>query len=296
MGTIVKSKNTLFRLFSHGMLIIFGISCLLPLLVIISTSLSSEDAVTRNGYSLIPRQFSFTAYEYIFLNARKLLHAYFISISTGVTGTVLALLLNAMIAYPLSRKDFRHRGTLSFYVFFTMLFSGGLVPWYIVIITLHMKDTFWALVVPYLVAAWYILILKTFFQTIQVEIIESAKMDGASEWGIYFRMMIPLSKPALTTVGLLIVFQYWSDYWLGLLFISNDNLVNLQYLFFKITSNLDFYARNADRLPRGLTLDALPKQSSKMVLCVLIAVPMLLVFPFFQKYFVNGLTVGSVKG
>ncbi|WP_391571972.1 carbohydrate ABC transporter permease [Cohnella sp.] len=248
------------------------------------------------GYSVIPSQFSLVAYEYIFRNAGKLLNSYFTSASVTIVGTILGLLINAMIAYPLSRNDFRFRRQIAFYVFFTMLFSGGLVPWYIVITSLHMQDTFWVLVLPYLVAAWFVLLLRTFFQTIPAAIIESAKLDGCSEFGIFLRMILPLSKPALATVGLFIVFQYWNDYWLGLLFVTKENLISLQYMFFKTMASLDFYLRNATNLPPGLTLESLPKLSARMALCVLTAGPMLFVFPFFQKYFVKGLTVGSVKG
>lgn len=291
-----KSTNGFAMLFAHAILSIFSLLCILPILVILSTSLSDENEVIANGYSLIPQHFSMIAYEYIFLNAEKLFQAYYISISVAVAGTLLSLLINAMVAYPLSRKSFKWRSKLSFYVFFTMLFSGGLVPWYIVITSLQLQDTFMVLIVPYLVAAWYILLLKTFFQTIPLEIIESAKMDGSSEFGIFFGMILPLSKPALATAGLLIVFQFWNDYWLGLLFITNEKLISLQYLFFKIMANLNFYLKNANNLPAGMTLDSLPKQSSTMALCILTVVPVLLVFPFFQKYFVKGLTVGSVKG
>jgi putative aldouronate transport system permease protein len=236
------------------------------------------------------------AYAYLFRNPKQILNSYFISISVSAVGMLLSLLVNSMIAYPLSRKDFRPRKKISFYVFFTMLFSGGLVPWYMVIIGLKLQNTFWVLVIPYIVAAWYILLLRTFFQTIPVAIIESAKIDGSSEFRTFFRIILPLSKPALATVGLLIVFQYWNDFWLGLLFISNRNLISLQYMFYKTMANLDFYLKNASRLPAGMTLDSIPKQTARMALCVLTAAPMLFVVPFFQKYFVKGLVVGSVKG
>jgi len=289
-------KGTPLTLAAHAIFISFCIFCLLPIITIISTSLTNEGAIMSKGYSVIPSQFSLVAYEYIFRNAGKLLNSYFTSASVTIVGTILGLLINAMIAYPLSRNDFRFRRQIAFYVFFTMLFSGGLVPWYIVITSLHMQDTFWVLVLPYLVAAWFVLLLRTFFQTIPAAIIESAKLDGCSEFGIFLRMILPLSKPALATVGLFIVFQYWNDYWLGLLFVTKENLISLQYMFFKTMASLDFYLRNATNLPPGLTLESLPKLSARMALCVLTAGPMLFVFPFFQKYFVKGLTVGSVKG
>ncbi|WP_108991039.1 carbohydrate ABC transporter permease [Paenibacillus agaridevorans] len=296
MDTKEKSDNRLLLVFSHGILILFSILCILPIIIVISTSLSPEKDVINHGYRLFPREITFVAYEYIFLNAQKLLHAYWVSFSVTAVGTVVGLLVNAMIAYPLARKDFKWREKISFYVFFTMMFTGGLVPWYMMITSMKLQNTFWVLVVPYLVAAWYILLLRTFFQTVPVEIIESAKIDGSNEFGIFFRMILPLSKPVLATVGLLIIFQYWNDYWLGLLFITDDKLISLQYLFYKIMANLDFYINNASYLPPGISQDSLPKLSSRLALSILTSLPMLFVFPFFQKYFVKGLTVGSVKG
>jgi len=296
MDTRGKTDSRLLLVFSHGILILFSLLCILPIIIVLSSSFSVENDVINYGYRLFPKEITFVAYEYVFLNAQKLLQAYWVSFSVTAVGTIISLLVNAMIAYPLARKDFKWRGKISFFVFFTMMFTGGLVPWYMVITNLQLQNTFWVLVVPYLVAAWFILLLRTFFQTVPVEIIESAKIDGSNEFGIFFRMMLPLSKPALATVGLLIIFQYWNDYWLGLLFITDDKLVSLQYLFYKIMANLNFYINNASYLPPGVSLDSLPKLSSRMALCILTALPMLFVFPFFQKYFVKGLTVGSVKG
>lgn len=296
MESVNRVKGSTFILLSHIILIVFCILCLLPFVIVLSTSLSAESHIINKGYSIIPTHFDISSYQFIFLNAKKLLNAYYITFVVTIIGTIIGLLVNAMIAYPISRKDFKPRNKITFIVFFTMMFSGGLVPWYMVINSLNLQNTAWVLIAPYLIAAWYILLLRTFFQTIPYEIIESAKIDGSSELGIFFRMILPLSKPALATVGLLIAIQYWNDYWLGLLFITEDRLISIQYLFYKISSNIDFYTKNAHFLPSGITADTLPKQSARMALCVLIVVPMLVVFPFFQKYFVSGLTVGSVKG
>lgn len=289
-------ENRLTLLLSHSILIIFCCVCLLPIMIVLSSSLSSENAIVSNGYSIIPHDFSFKAYEYIFKNPKDIINAYFISISVSILGMVLGLLINSMIAYPLSRRDFKYRKKVSFYVFFTMLFSGGLVPFYILIINLKLKDNFWVLVLPYLVAAWNILLLRTFFQSIPMALVESAKIDGSSEFGIFFKIIMPLSKPALATVGLLISFTYWNDYWLGLLFISNKKLVSLQYMFYKIMANLEYYIRNMQFFRGSISVNSLPTQSTRMAVCILIIAPMLVFFTIFQKYLVKGMIVGSVKG
>ena len=244
MYSIKNSKNSAIVVLAHIVFIVFCFLCILPVLIILSTSLSAENAIISGGYTLIPKQISFDAYIFIFKNPKQILNSYFISISVSIVGMVLGLLINSMIAYPLSRKDFKYGRKISFYVFFTMLFSGGLVPSYMLITSLKMKDTFWVLVIPYLVAAWNILLLRTFFQTIPPALIESAKIDGSTEFGSFFRIILPLSKPSLATVGLLISFQYWNDYWLGLLYVSNRNLVSLQYMFYKTMANLEFYISN----------------------------------------------------
>lgn len=290
-----NSKNLTDLIFAHIIIGSFCLLCILPLLIVLSSSLSSEDGLASNGYSVFPHNISFEAYAYVFKNPGQLINAYFISASVSIVGMVLGVLLNSMIAYPLARKDFKLRNKISFYVFFTMLFSGGLVPWYILIINLKLKDTFWVLVLPSMVAAWYILMLRTYFQTIPAALIESAKIDGTSEFGTFFKIALPLSKPALATVGLLLSFSYWNDYWLGLMFISNKKLVSLQYMFYRIVSNIQFYLNYASVFS-GKSRNELPTESMKMALCVLTIAPMLCVFPFFQKYLVKGMTVGSIKG
>lgn len=296
MYSIKNSRKTAFIVLAHMVFIVFCFLCIFPLIIILSTSLSAEKVIISDGYTIIPRNISFESYIYIFKNSKQILNSYFISISTTALGMVLGLLINSMIAYPISRKDFIFGKKISFYVFFTMLFSGGLVPTYMLITGLKMKDTFWVLVIPYLVAAWNILLLRTFFMTIPAALVESAKIDGSSELGSFFRIILPLSKPSLATVGLLIAFHYWNDYWLGLLYISDRNLVNLQYMFYKTMANLEFYINNIKLLQGSIKADSMPKESTRLALCILTAAPMMIVFPFFQKYFVKGMVVGSVKG
>lgn len=293
---INRRNHYIFSVVTHLVFILLCLFCILPILLVLAISLSTEQSIANHGYSLLPREFSIMAYVYIFQNAKPILIGYGISISTAFSGTLLSLLFTSMIAYPLSRYDFIFRKKISFFVFFTMLFSSGLVPWYMVITKLQIQNTFLVLVVPYLVAAWNVLLLRTYFQSISMSIIESAKIDGASEFRTYFSIILPLSKPALATIGLLICYQYWNDYLSGLLFIHNPNLVSIQFLLYRIMSNLEFYTKNASVIPAGMDVSALPKLSARMAMCVIVMTPVLCVFPFFQKHFVKGLIVGSVKG
>ncbi|MBA7497787.1 MAG: ABC transporter permease subunit [Clostridia bacterium] len=275
----------------------FAVTCIIPIIAVLSISLSNEMDILRHGYSLIPREISLTAYQYIFKVPKHILQSYFISTSVTGAGTLLSLFIIALLAYPLSRRDFKYRNALAFYIFFTMLFNGGLVPWYILIVRyLHLKDTWWVLVLPYLVLPWFVLLLKTFFQQIPISIIESAKLDGASELRIFFTIIVPLSKPALAAIGLFILLRYWNDWWLPLLYIDSENLVPLQYMLQRMMANIQFLTQQLRTTQMFIDVSKLPNESARMAMCILAAGPMLFIFPFFQKYFVKGLTVGAIKG
>lgn len=275
----------------------FALTCIIPIIAVLSISLSNETDILRHGYSLIPKKISLTAYQYIFKVPKHILQAYLISLSATGVGTLLSLFVIALLAYPLSRRDFKYRNLLAFYIFFTMLFNGGLVPWYILIVRyLHLKDNWWVLVLPYLVQPWFVLLLKTFFQQIPISIIESAKLDGASEVRIFFTIVVPLSKPALAAIGLFILLQYWNDWWLPLLYIESENLVPLQYMLHRMMANIQFLTQQLRTTQMTIDISKLPNESARMAMCILAAGPMLFIFPFFQKYFVKGLTVGAIKG
>jgi putative aldouronate transport system permease protein len=281
----------------HGFFVVVTLAMLLPLLLIVSISLTEESALTAQGYHFIPKEWSMDAYETLFKAPRILLDAYGITIVVTLGGTVLGLLLTTMLAYTMSRKDYRYRKITTFYVFFTMLFNGGLVPFYILISQyLHLKDTLWALILPYLVSPFLVMVMKGFLDKIPGEIIESAKMDGSSEWRTFFTMIVPLSMPALATVGLFISFTYWNDWWLGLLFIDSERLIPLQLLLYKVMNAIEFLKSNSEFLDGNVDMAQFPSLSARMAMAILGAGPMLFIFPFFQKYFVKGLTVGSLKG
>ncbi|MEG1442527.1 MAG: carbohydrate ABC transporter permease, partial [Oscillospiraceae bacterium] len=197
-----------------------------------------------------------------------------------------------------SRKTYRYKKALSFYAFFTMLFSGGLVPTYILITQmLNLKDNIWAMILPMVVSAWYIMLMKGFFQSMPEEILESAKLDGAGELYTFIKIVIPISKPAFATVGLFFVLQFWNDWWLSLLYIETESKFKLQYMLMRLLENIE-YLNSAESIQMGLVNEnvEIPTLSARMAMCILAAGPILVVFPFFQKYFIKGLTIGSVKG
>jgi putative aldouronate transport system permease protein len=280
----------------HAIFIGFALLCAIPLLAVVAISFTSDQEIGLYGYSLIPRTFDVSAYRILLDAPQQIVNAYTVTITVTACGTLLALLFCSTLAYTISRRDYRYRKQITLYIFITMLFNGGLVPWYILIASyLQLKDTLLALIVPYLVAPWYVFLLRTFFQRLPPSLIESAKMEGASEVRIFATIILPLAKPALATIGLLLSLLYWNDWWLSLLFIdSNYSIVPLQYLLYQTMSNIQFVSQNVEKFS-SLGNIQFPAESARMAIVVLAAGPMLFIFPFFQKYFVKGLTVGSLK-
>lgn len=280
------------RIFVHLILSLIGLACLIPMLLVVSISLSDEKTVARDGYSLLPVGFTTFAYEYILQNPTQILRAYGVTVLVTVLGTIAGLLLCSMLGYAISRKDYRLRGPLSFVVFFTLLFNGGMVPFYILVTRyLGLKDNILALILPYMVTAWYVLILRTSFSQLPVELMDAARIDGAGEWRIFFQIVLPLSKPALATVGLFFILRYWNDWFLALLFINDSTLYPLQYLLYVLMKNISFMASNPQTT--GMPL---PAQSARMAMAVLAFGPALFSFLLLQKYFVRGITIGGLKG
>lgn len=280
------------RAFVHSLLILLGLACLIPMLLVISISLSDEIALVNEGYKLYPVGFTTMAYEYILQQPGQMLQAYGVTALVTVIGTGVGLLVSSMLAWPLARQDFRLRGVLSFYVFFTLLFSGGMVPFYILVTRyLGLKDNILALILPYLVTAWYVLILRTSFAQLPTELLDAARIDGAGEWRIFFQIVLPLSKPVLATIGLFYVLRYWNDWFLALLFINDAVLYPLQYLLYVLMRNISFLASNPQT-----TGVPIPTQSARMALAVLAFGPALFTFLLLQKYFVRGITIGGLKG
>ncbi|WP_367618569.1 carbohydrate ABC transporter permease [Paenibacillus andongensis] len=296
----MESKHTLekyvFQIIGYFFISLFAIMCLIPFLMIVIGSVTEESHIIKNGYSLIPSVLSLDAYEFIFKNPKQIVSAYQITLLVTIVGTLIGLFITAMTAYVLQRKDFKNRNVFSFYFFFTTLFSGGLVPWYILIVKyLGWKDSLLALIVPPLLNVFYIIIMRSFISsTIPDAISESAKMDGAGDFRIFLSMILPLTKPALATIGLFISLNYWNDWYHATLFINKENLYPLQYFLYKILSSIAF--ANSSVASQGSVVMDTPKESFKLAMTVIATGPIVLLYPFVQKYFIQGITIGSVKG
>ncbi|MBX3012476.1 MAG: carbohydrate ABC transporter permease [Caldilineaceae bacterium] len=294
-GTVRVGKYRTFswgHLFVHLTLILIGLACVIPMILVISISLSDERIVAREGYSLWPVGFTTFAYEYILRQPGQIIQAYGVTIFITAIGTVLGLLLCSLLGYAISRKDYKFGRAISFYVFFTLLFNGGMVPFYILVTRyLGLKDNIFVLILPYLVTAWYVLILRTSFSQLPGELLDAARIDGAGEWRIFFQIVLPLSKPALATIGLFFILRYWNDWFLALLFINTASLYPLQYLLYVLMANINFLASNPQT-----TGVPIPAQSARMAMAVLAFGPALFSFLLLQKYFVRGITIGGLKG
>ena len=275
---------------------ILSVCFVIPIIYVISISLTSEKDIVLYGYQLIPAHIDFSAYKYIFESPELILNAYGVTIFVTIVGALLSLLVTTMLSYAISRKDYRYGRISSFLIYFTMLFNGGLVPWYILISRyLQLRNNILVLIVPYLVSAWFVFLMKGFLRSIPTEIFESAKVDGAKEFRIFFNIVLPLSKPGLAAVGLFISLVYWNDWWLAMLFVDNQKLLPIQYMLNRIMSNLSFLQSELAKNVQ-INLVDFPSESARMAMCVMAMGPMLFAFPFFQKYFTRGLIMGSIKG
>ena len=277
-------------------LILMCIITLYPLLLCLGVSFSNEQDVLSEGYRLIPKHFDLTGYKYVFNNPKSVIDAYKVTIIFSVTATLGMLFCNSLAAYPLSRRNFRFRSKVNFYFYFTCLFGGGLVPTYLLYTQyLHLSDTIWVYIIPSLVSAWTIFYIRASFQEIPEEMIESAVIDGASEWRILLTFMIPLSKPVLATMALGTFLGKWNDWYTSMLYINDrTDLISLQYLLQRIM--LDMKLLEVEGATAYVDLRSMPSETARMATMFVVAGPALIVFPFFQKYFVRGMVVGSVKG
>jgi putative aldouronate transport system permease protein len=291
-------KTAVSQVIIHMFFIVLSIGFILPLISILSISLSNDIDMAKHGYSLIPRNFDATSYQFLFRNPGTLLNSYKVTFIMSISATLLYLLIASMCAYPLSRMSFKYRNSIMFLLFFTMLFNGGLAPYYILMTKyLKIRNSYMALILPLLGGVWYLFLMRTFFRQLPASIIESATIDGCSEFKIYARIILPLSTPVLATVGLLKLLENWNSWYHVLLFIDKSELYPLQYMLQVMLRNILEMLGNMGRvLPPGVESAAkLPTESIRMAMCILAIGPMLFVFPFFQKYFTQGLTVGALK-
>ena len=281
-----------------AILAFLSIACLYPFLIILSSSFQSQETIINNGYKVITDSYTLAAYKMIFANPLTLANAYKTTVFVTAMTVLIGTFVTAMGGYVIARKDYAYRRILSYFVFFCMLFSGGMVPSYILISRwLQLKDSIWAMILPMCVSAWNLILMKGFFAGLPKELIESAKIDGAGEFRIFIQIIVPISKAGIATIALFLMLGTWNDYMQGLLYIDTESKFPLQYLLMKIMANIDFL--NSEEAMRYGVVGAgqeIPTYGARMAMCILAAGPIVAVFPFFQKYFVKGLTVGSVKG
>lgn len=281
-------------------MILFCILCVVPFIFVVIISFTSEESIRALGYSFFPQSLSVGAYTYTFKMGTLLWKSYFNSFYITVLGTVLSVLVCILYSYALFRRDYKYRRFFTFFSFFTMLFGGGLVPTYMVCKQmLGLSDNYAALIVPLLVNPFNIIIMRTFFMSsVPEELIEAAAIDGSGEYTTLFRIIIPISKPGIATVGLLNALAYWNEWYTALLYVRDNDHIPLQYLLMKLQRNVDYLAKNSAQMgaEASKALATLPTQSLRMALVVLVVVPIAFAYPFFQRYIIAGLTVGSVKG
>ncbi|WP_042167757.1 carbohydrate ABC transporter permease [Paenibacillus gorillae] len=272
--------------------------CLIPFLLLVSASFTDEMVIIREGYSFFPSQYSLESYKFIFEKSSDIFNAYGISFLVTTVGTFASLAIMTLLAYPLSKRDLPFRGFFSFLVFFTMLFNGGLVPTYLIYANVfNIDNTLLALIVPgLLVSAFYVILLRTFFTvSIPGAVLESAHIDGAGEFRIFFQMILPLSLPVIATVGLFQVINYWNDWFNGLIYVSDSRLYSIQVLLNTILLNVQYLLENVEYSTR-VEGAAIPTQGVRIAIAVIGVLPILIAYPFFQRFFVKGLTVGAIKG
>ncbi|MFD2611305.1 carbohydrate ABC transporter permease [Paenibacillus gansuensis] len=284
------------RTVGYAVISLFSILCVLPFVIMISSSFTAESWIVKHGFSILPMEFSLATYRFLLAYPRTLIGAYAVTILLTASGTAIGLFLTAMTGYALQRQDFPYRNTISFLIYFTTLFSGGLVPFYLLMTKgLHLKDSYLAVLLPSLLSPWLIILMKNFLKTIPHSITESAKIDGAGDFTIFLRLVLPLAKPALATVGLFLAIGYWNEWYNSMLFLSANVPYRPLQLYLYTVINTAFYINNSSA-GANVSMDAYPTETMKLAIAVMATIPCLFFYPMIQKYFVNGLTIGAVKG
>ncbi len=293
----MKRKNLLGQIALTTFLAILAIAVVVPFIILVSVSLSNERDISYYGYSILPRQIDLAAYKYVFNNPRTILNAYKVTAIFSILSMVLNTVITSLFAYPLSRKNFKPRQKLSFIMYFTTMFNGGLVPSYILITQyLHLGNTIWVYVIPGLFGVWSAFVMRTFFNGLPDSIIESAYVDGAGEYRILFQIVYPLSTPVLATMAVGTFLGQWNNWYTSMLYIDDTSLYSLQYMLQRIMDNITLLQENQEMADMIREAAEIPSETVRMAMAVVVAGPVLFVFPFFQKYFVKGMVMGSVKG
>ncbi|CAH1055504.1 carbohydrate ABC transporter permease [Paenibacillus pseudetheri] len=293
---IKQDKETIvFNIIGYTLLTFVSLICLIPFWLIVAGSFTDELEIISKGFQFFPNTLSFEAYKSVFSTPEQIYRAYGVTIGVTIAGSLLGIFLTSMAGYVLSRKDFAMRNGISFFIYFTTLFSGGLIPWYILMTkNLGLKDSYWALILPPLLSAWNIILMRSFMKSIPESIVESAKIDGAGDFKIYQRLILPLSTPGLATIGLFLALGYWNDWFNANMFITSDSKYPLQFLLYKILSSAAVLQTNNGAYLAANVVP--PTETLKMAVAVVATGPIILLYPFVQRYFVKGLTVGAVKG
>ncbi|MGI6214702.1 MAG: carbohydrate ABC transporter permease [Christensenellales bacterium] len=287
------------NIFFNIILLIFALACIIPFIIVLIISFTDENSIAQFGYQLIPDKFSVESYLFLWNERSTIFNSLGVSLFVTVIGTALGVLLTSMLGYVLSRRQYKFRKFFVWMVFIPMIFNGGMVASYAINIQmLHFKNGLHALILPLLVSSFNVIIARTFFQqTIPDAIIESAKIDGASELRIFRTIILPVSTPVLATLGLFLAFGYWNDWYLSMLYITNQSKYSLQYLLQQIVANIEFIAKTPGiGVNMQEYLSKMPREGVRMAIAVIIVLPIAIVYPFFQKYFISGLTIGAVKG
>lgn len=294
-NSISKKTNIAFNIFFA----ILAAMAIIPFVFVLIISLTNEQALKMNGYQFWPEEWSLEAYKYIFTSGSQITRAYLITIIVTVAGTLLGLAIMSTYAYALSRKSFAYKKFFTKLIFIPMLFSGGMVASYLVVTrVLGLKDNILALILPICVSSFNIIVLRTFFKTtVPDSIIEAAKIDGASEWVTFLKVVLPISIPGIATIALFLTLGFWNDWFNAMLYINDNSLIPLQYLLVRLETSMEFLANNATTMGTGAieVASRMPKETAKMAIVVITTLPILFAYPFFQKYFVSGLTIGAVK-
>lgn len=290
-------RFTISRFLISLVIALFSAACLYPFLMVISGSLSTGPDITKFGISLIPRHFTLDSYRALMMNKRAIFNGYKITIIVTFFGTFASLIVNSLMGFVLSRKRLKYKTFLNIYTLITILFNGGMVPWYIICVRyLHLKNTIFALILPMLAGAWNIFLMRSYFNAVPEEMYESAKIDGARDFVIYSRIYIPLATPVLATVGLFTALGYWNDWWLGLMLTDRSDLAPLQLLLRNIISNIQFLQTMNPNPELQRIFGSLPGDGIRMAMVLVTTGPIILLYPFVQRYFVKGIMIGAVKG
>ena len=281
----------------HIILLLLTVMCLFPILLTAVISLSSSQAIATEGYTLFPSEWSFDAYKYVFADPLVVGRAYGITIFNAAVGTSFGILVTALYAYALTRQNYKLRKFFTYYMLVTMIFSGGTVASYMVNTQVfRLTNTITIMILPFLINAWNVVVMRTFINTsVPKAIIESAKIDGASEWRTFFQIVTPVSLPGIASVSFFILLAIWNDWNMPLLYITDDKLYNLQFLLQRIMKSIEVIKNNPEYIKVAQSMASVPTESARMALCLVALGPILIVYPFFQRYFLSGISVGSVK-